>query len=133
MKNIFLFILPVFLPVVVKAQVITQQRWVMSYEDAHLAAPSQLEDSSFIVTGNDDSSFVRRALLVKFDKYGDPMLEKAYGSADGSNLYGRSIIQTADQGFFIVADQVTTSGPLPGTKGVAIRLDASGNVMWTKL
>lgn len=129
MKNIFLFILPFFLSVVAKAQVIMQQRWIMSYEDAYMAAPLQLEDSSFVVTGNDDSSFVRRALLVKLDKYGDPMLEKAYGCSDGSSLYGRNIIQTADKGFFIVADQINMSG----TKGVAIRLDASGNVMWAKI
>lgn len=132
MQKTCLFVFLWFSFLLADAQTIMQQRWVLSYTDASIAAPLQLEDSSFVVTGYDDSSYVNRTLLVKLDKYGNTTFAQAYGSTDGADLLGMNVIQAADQGFFIVANYVLPGPPATLQKGTVIRLDASGNVVWAK-
>ena len=134
MKKILLLLLLTCTGFAITAQTLLQQRFVLSYEDAFIAAPLQLSDSSFVVTGYDDSSFVNRTLLVKLDKYGNTAFEQAYGGPNAGDLLGQNIIQAADQGFFIIANYVKTMTNPTSTlqKGVIIRLDAAGNVQWCK-
>lgn len=67
-------------------------------------------------------------LLVRFNEFGSPIWQKRYPNLN----FIRNSLEVSD-GYLIVGDSITTSGPLPRPRYTVIsKLSISGSVSWSK-
>ncbi len=88
----------------------------------------QTADHGFIISGKSVVSNYSDALLIKTDSLGHIQWTKGYGSTKWEE--GAAVKVTADNGFLVCG---TTNGYGQGSYDILVmRLDAAGNVTWTK-
>ncbi|MCD6366423.1 MAG: T9SS type A sorting domain-containing protein [Bacteroidales bacterium] len=72
--------------------------------------------------------------VLRLDATGDTLWTKCYGGSDDD--YVESIQQTTDSGFVVAGYSQSTDGDVSGNHGYEdswiLRLDAAGNILWTK-
>jgi gliding motility-associated-like protein len=108
--------------------------WAKAYGGSGDDAFDQIAVTSsggFIATGQ-TKSFANPTgalFVVNVDGNGNLLWSRALGAGTGGGEYGHTIIQTAEGGFALIGSY--NSGP--GTVDIiVVRLDASGNVIWSK-
>lgn len=70
-----------------------------------------------------------QGLLVRFNEFGEPIWQKRYPTLN----FIRNSIEVSD-GYLIVGDSITTTGPLPRPRySVVSKLTFSGGVSWSKI
>ncbi|HEY9006118.1 hypothetical protein [Ohtaekwangia sp.] len=99
-------------------------------------------DGGYAITGytkSTDGDFTNtlggdNMMVIKLDASGNKQWIKTYGGSGDD--YGHSIIATADGGYAIAGNTLSTDGDVPGNHGHSdgwvIKLDASGVKQWSK-
>ena len=107
--------------------------WTRSYgganpDLAHSARPTA--DSGFIICGTTYSYGAGGAdvYLIKTDAHGDTVWTRTYGGARDD--VGWSVVQTKDQGYFIVGNTNSYGSALSNL--YAIKTDSAGDTTWTR-
>jgi hypothetical protein len=99
-----------------------------NYEDAY--SVRQTNDGGYIITGSSINPNVSSAmLLVKMDATGSVLWTKSY-DAPGTYNIGWSVRQTADSGYIIGGQTVTTPGF--NYDAYMIKTDSAGDTLWTR-
>ena len=90
-------------------------------------------DKSFIITGmTDDYSKGKQNLLVlKTDKYGNQSWFKNYKL--NSSYIGKSIIQTTDNNYIVLADKPEYGGQIIDSHLRLFKINQLGDTLWTKI
>jgi len=98
----------------------------------------------FFIKETADADFLALAIqqegdissIMKLSPFGSIEWQKNYRKTQspGTRYYFRSILQTADNGYFIVGDRIIDASVRPEWKDPwAAKLDSSGNVQWEKV
>jgi hypothetical protein len=92
----------------------------------------QTDDGGFLVAGGSNSFGVNgnEFYVVRTDENGDPLWNKTYGGP-GEEI-ARGLALTSDGGAIIVGQSGTMGGPGGGLSAYAIRINASGDTLWTR-
>ena len=100
----------------------------------------QTSDGGYAVTGWYDvqGSFTEECYLIKTDEFGDTLWTRTIGELTDTNANGRDgsgnkaydLVQTFDDGYFIVGE--TNGFGVPASDVYVIRLNAAGDVMWSR-
>lgn len=85
-------------------------------------------DSGYAVIGTRDISGAQDAILIKLNKQGQVQWGSSFDYL-GNSESGRSIIQTADGGYFLLGNSTISNVSSP----FLIRLGKSGNFKWSKI
>ena len=106
--------------------------WTKTYggsDNDYAFSVKQTFDNGFIVAGYTESfgNPVRDILLIKFNEVGDTLWTFIYDGEYWSE--GHSVQQTSDGGFIVVGKEYLSAN---GYDALLIRLDNSGNVLWTR-
>lgn len=106
------------------------QKTFGNFNNENAKSVVQLSDSGYVLLGYTNSiGFGGYDMyLVKTDKNGNFIWQKNYGGFDWD--FGNSIQQTTDGGFIIAGS--TNSFGRGATDGYVIKIDASGNITWSK-
>ena len=90
----------------------------------------QTSDGGYVMAGYTDSYGAggKDAYVIKLDGSGSQLWAKTYGGAYADEAH--SIIQTSDGGFVFIGTTITSADGFDEL--LAVKLDASGNQIWTK-
>lgn len=109
------------------------EKFIYSY----FSSVCQSSDSGYIATGRNHNNItgLTNFLVTKFNSQGDTLWSKTYysglfDSGDRKKATGNSVVPTLDGGC-MVAGYVTDPG-IWGSSGLLMRLNASGDTLWTK-
>jgi len=87
-------------------------------------------DGGYIAIGTTNSFNSRYSIyLVKLDAAGEVLWSKNFAANSTYQNIGRDVIETADGGFAFTG---TTEATLPYAKGLIVKTDANGNMIWGK-
>ena len=103
-----------------------------SIRNAHSAIVKQTSDGGYIMAGDalfDGSSYGDIAVL-KLDRNGNVLWQKAYSGTGTSRDEPADIIQTSEGGYILVGTIFNTFG---GNAFWVLKLDADGNVSWQQM
>jgi hypothetical protein len=104
--------------------------WSKTYSTADLDIASAIiktSDDGFAITGYVRAG-LKRVLLIRTDQNGDTLFTRTYGGT--SDDQGVELYQTPDGGFIITGKTFTQS--LGESDILLMRVDAQGNLLWTK-
>lgn len=113
--------------------------WLGGTEDDSAMSVKQTTDGGYIIAGytrsTDNDVLDNHAAgyydmwVIKLNSNGGVTWKKCFGGTGDEKAY--DVIQTADGGYMVCASAVTNSPPV-GRYGGVIKLDASGNLLWSK-
>ncbi|XDD51396.1 hypothetical protein AB3N59_06515 [Leptospira sp. WS92.C1] len=97
-------------------------------------AVTVLADGSIVVVGSTQIGSFANAYLVKLSPEGSVLWTRNYGDSTSFEEFA-AILPMADGGFIAAGTSGSSAfpGDRPGLDAFVVRLDANGNVIWTKL
>ena len=144
MKKLFLFILTLFIPFVIKAEELKMD-WQKSFggnSEDNFYELLQTDDDGFIAYGYSYSTDIEGlpnkgyedAIIVKYDKNGNLMWQKSWGGNNSDEFH--ELLQTEDDGFIAYGYSYSTDIEGLPNKGsvdaIIIKYDKDGNLLWQK-
>lgn len=106
--------------------------WTKSYGGANWDygfSVKQTSDSGYIIAGHSDnfSSGLYTAHIIKTNSTGDTLWTKTFGGSNPNGASSYSVQQTTDGGYIITGDTPLGAGDVS-----LIKMDSTGNRLWTK-
>jgi hypothetical protein len=95
-------------------------------------AVAQTSDDGFLIAGGSNSfgSNGSEVYLIRTDANGDTLWTRTYGGPGEEYAHGMAL--TADGGAIIVGQSGVVGGPNGGLNAYVIRIDATGDTLWTR-